>query len=233
MSLQLLYEEYKDCQKCPKLCASRKTVVFGMGSSNRPLFLVVAEAPGEQEDAAGLPLIGPSGKLLDWFLCKTFNIEPLIGYAEEFKKIKKSFNGRIDYVWDQHRAAKDELCKQVFYTNSVMCHPEKNRKPDPEELRNCKDRLFQTIYEVDPKGIIAVGDYALSSLLGKPAGGISKLRGTLIDLQIPGKEVLLTYPCMPIFHPSYLMRQPQEEYWAETLQDLKQLKTLIDESHTN
>jgi DNA polymerase len=54
------------CEACG-LCASRTQTVFGVGI-DRPACLVIGEAPGADEDAAGEPFVGSSGKLLDAML---------------------------------------------------------------------------------------------------------------------------------------------------------------------
>jgi DNA polymerase len=65
--LDELKERMNDCTKCPSLCENRSRVVFGSGSKN-PKLMIIGEAPGEQEDAGGLPFVGRSGKQLDRIL---------------------------------------------------------------------------------------------------------------------------------------------------------------------
>lgn len=55
-----------NCRACP-LCRTRKHPVMGRGDHKGKLMLV-AEAPGSQEDMAGIPFVGPSGKVLDELL---------------------------------------------------------------------------------------------------------------------------------------------------------------------
>ena len=55
-----------NCRACP-LCRTRKHPVMGRGDHKGKLMLV-AEAPGSQEDLAGIPFVGPSGKVLDELL---------------------------------------------------------------------------------------------------------------------------------------------------------------------
>ncbi len=54
------------CRRCT-LCESRRNPVFGVGQRS-PRWLIVGEAPGEQEDRAGEPFVGPAGQLLDAML---------------------------------------------------------------------------------------------------------------------------------------------------------------------
>jgi uracil-DNA glycosylase len=64
--LKAVYEEAKDCVRCP-LHQTRTTVVFGAGNADAEL-MFVGEAPGANEDRMGLPFVGQAGKLLDKLL---------------------------------------------------------------------------------------------------------------------------------------------------------------------
>ena len=48
----------------------------------------------------------------------------------------------------------------VHITNRIMCHPEGNRDPEPDEVANCEPWLVQHIREVQPKAIVVFGRYA-------------------------------------------------------------------------
>ncbi len=61
-----MYDEAKDCTRCP-LHQTRTTVVFGVGNADAGL-MFVGEAPGANEDRMGLPFVGHAGKLLDKLL---------------------------------------------------------------------------------------------------------------------------------------------------------------------
>ncbi|HEX4418795.1 MAG TPA: uracil-DNA glycosylase [Kofleriaceae bacterium] len=61
--LQQIREELGECTRC-KLHTTRRSIVFGVGTSDTPL-MFVGEAPGEQEDRRGEPFVGPAGQLLD------------------------------------------------------------------------------------------------------------------------------------------------------------------------
>ena len=63
MSLENLSSQCACCQNC-RLCQTRKNVVFGAGNPNADI-LFVGEAPGEQEDLQGVPVVGAAGKFLD------------------------------------------------------------------------------------------------------------------------------------------------------------------------
>jgi DNA polymerase len=65
-SLEAIAAEVRACRAC-RLCEKRREAVPGQGPA-APLAMVVGEGPGAEEDASGLPFVGPAGKLLDKML---------------------------------------------------------------------------------------------------------------------------------------------------------------------
>lgn len=61
--LGALQERARACVRCPQLAANRTTVVFGAGNPDADV-LFVGEAPGQNEDRQGLPLVGSPGRLI-------------------------------------------------------------------------------------------------------------------------------------------------------------------------
>lgn len=219
--LETLHSTYENCQQCPKLCKSRTRTVFGYGSQDAKI-LIVGQAPGETEDNVGLPLIGPSGRILDYFLARAYSSrdDRFRKLVKDFK-IQKGFSNRYNYTWgsldketniySSHWAVKQLLANDVFYTNLILCATEKDREPDKAEIDMCSARLKETIYTVDPIVIIAVGGLVLSSLFNKRGMNITKYKGQILDLSIPGKQTNIKYPVIPILPPAHLMRNPSME----------------------
>ena len=112
--------------------------------------------------------------------------------------------------------------KDCYISNIVKCRPPNNRKPLANEVSECIPWLTQQIKLIKPKVIVLAGSTAVQSYLNIDEP-ISKLRGTWII-----KENI---KFMPIFHPSYLLRNPSKEKgkpkWL-TLEDLKKVKKEID-----
>lgn len=219
--LRTLASSYENCQLCPKLCKSRTRTVFGYGSQDAKI-LVVGIAPGETEDNVGLPLVGASGRILDYFLARAYsNKDARFRKLLKDFKIQKGFGNRYNYTWgtldkdsgmySSHWAVKQLLADEVFYTNLVLCATEKDREPDKSEVDFCNKRLLETIYTIDPIVIIAVGGLVLSSLFGKRSMNITKYKGQILDLTIPGKQTNIKYPVIPILPPAHLMRNPSME----------------------
>ena len=230
--LTILREEYSSCTKCPKLCETRDKIVFGAGTPS-PNILVIAEAPGVTENTRGFPLIGDSGRVLDYLLSISSEDERLHKLAKSFSFSRGGF-GKNMYIWPDHEKAKTILCESIFYTNVIMCWPGKgNRDPETSEIENCKERLLKTIYITDPKLIISVGAFAAKTIMNKRSFSIMKERGRINDAIITGTYTQIKYPIMPILHPSYLMRNPDFEtdsgIWASTKNDIKKAYKVIKE----
>jgi uracil-DNA glycosylase family 4 len=86
-SWQALATTVRECVACPDLVASRTTVVAGVlpTGSARVDVLLVGEAPGAQEDAAGVPFVGRSGQLLDSLLAEVGLVRSRVGVANVLK----------------------------------------------------------------------------------------------------------------------------------------------------
>lgn len=204
-ALEALDSEYEDCQLCPALCRSRQAPVFGQGKVAAPI-LIIGDAPGEEEDADGMPFIGPSGRrLMDLLRLAWPQTEELVA-LDDLWDSRSEDNARY---WD---ALRDYFDNYIFWTNIVMCRPTdsegKNRQPAPQETKNCRSRLVRTIYAVDPLLIIAVGKPAASALVGKVVQ-ITKQRGEVYDISIPSPVTgdPVRYPCLAILDPTHLLRR--------------------------
>jgi DNA polymerase len=113
--------------------------------------------------------------------------------------------------------------KDVFICNVNKCRPPENRVPTTEEMAACKPYLLEQIRLVNPKIILLTGATAVKGVLGNTQG-ITKIRG-----QWFGWEGRL---CMPIFHPSYLLRNPSRERGSPKWlmwQDIQAVRAKLDE----
>ena len=105
----------------------------------------------------------------------------------------------------------------LYICNAVKCRPPQNRRPKRLELTACRPWLDRQIDLVDPKVIILLGATAVNSLLGIKTG-MTQLRGQWLSWE--GREV------MPIFHPSYLLRNPSRAADAPTALTLADLRAV-------
>lgn len=179
-----LQQAVATCQACA-LCQSRTNTVFGVGDSQAD-WLVVGEAPGENEDLQGEPFVGAAGQLLD-------NMLKAIGLARSATNASNGPQG-------------------VYITNTLKCRPPGNRNPEAAELAQCAPFLQRQIELVQPKIILAMGRFAVQSLLGstEPLG---KLRGRVHRYQAGSVSV----PVVVTYHPAYLLRNlpDKAKAWAD------------------
>ena len=129
------------------------------------------------------------------------------------------FVGRAGKMLDTALASVDiDPLKDCYITNIVKCRPPDNRKPNPLEVEACMPWLSEQINLLRPKIIVLAGSTAVQSFLGIKEP-ISQIRGQWIEKN--------NIKYMPIFHPSYLLRNPSKEKgkpkWL-TWQDLKKVK---------
>ena len=191
---QPLRQAVAGCTAC-NLCQSRKQAVFGSGAEQAH-WLVVGEAPSEQEDLQGLPFVGPPGELFDHML-QALQLTRADTGAERGTETSADGGGR------------PPPSQRVFIANTVKCRPPNNRNPSAEELAACEPFLLRQIELLQPRIILALGTFAIKVLLrsDEPVG---KLRGRVHRYQ--GVPVVVSY------HPAYLLRQPLEK--ARAWEDL-------------
>jgi DNA polymerase len=135
------------------------------------------------------------------------------------------FVGRAGRLLDQMLASVGlDSERDAYICNVVKCRPPDNRKPTAQEMAACAPWLAVQIAAVDPTVILLCGATALEGVLGIRTG-ISRLRGRWHPWQ--GRWV------MPLFHPSYLLRNPSREAGSPkwlTWQDLQEVRRRLDPS---
>jgi DNA polymerase len=209
MDWPALQSAVSGCQACG-LCQSRQNTVFGVGQAPSDLsqapqvdWLIVGEAPGENEDAQGEPFVGQAGKLLDNMLAAM-----KVGLGEDGQATGLS------------------RTRGAYIANVLKCRPPANRNPSPEEVAMCEPYLARQIELLAPKIILAMGKYAISSLTGstEPVG---KMRGRIHKLQ----HASCTAPVIVIvtYHPAYLLRNlpDKAKAWADLLLAMQTYRELL------
>ena len=99
--------------------------------------------------------------------------------------------------------------KNVYICNVLKCRPPGNRNPEPFEVAQCSPHLLRQLELIKPKLILAMGRFAVQTLLGTEAS-IASLRGRLHRYQ--GVPLIVTY------HPAYLLRNLPDK--AKAWEDL-------------
>ena len=140
----------------------------------------------------------------------------------------KPFVGRSGQLLDKIlQVANFDPEKDVYITNSVFRLPPGEdgkafRKPTDAEINYYRPYVFEIIRFVDPLIMLLTGNVACQSILGKT--GITSLRGKWS--QVDGRWV------MPIYHPSYLLRNQSREPGSPKAQmwdDIREVRKKYDE----
>ena len=139
------------CQRCP-LYEQATQAVFGEGPEQAAV-MFVGEQPGDQEDLAGRPFVGPAGKVFDAAVAKAGIDRSAVYVTNAVKHFKFEPRGK----------------RRI------------HQRPDGGEVAACKFWLNLEIGLVRPRIIVALGATAAQSLLGKVAK-ISALRGAPITM---------------------------------------------------
>ncbi len=195
-----LQDAVRGCRACG-LCAQRHNTVFGVGGLDaatpgappRADWLIVGEAPGEQEDQRGEPFVGAAGQLLD-------NMLRAVGLDRTRHSAPPNAVG--------------QAAQGVFIANVLKCRPPGNRNPEPAEVEKCAPYLQRQIELLQPRLILAMGRFAAHTLLEASvpdvhAQPLGRLRGRVHAYQ--GIPVVVTY------HPAYLLRAlgDKGKAWAD------------------
>ena len=145
------------------------------------------------------------------------------GYWEDIKGLP--FVGRAGQLLDKiFECVGFSRKENVYICNTIKCRPPENRDPEPEEKTACREYLNKQLEILNPKIILVCGKVALNSLIPE-AGSITRVRGKWFDSPNGAKM-------MPIFHPSYLLRNDSREKGSPkwlTWQDIKEVRRVYDE----
>lgn len=150
MNLKNLREAAAHCTACP-LWRDAAQTVWGEGLK-RAEIMMVGEQPGDQEDRAGRPFVGPAGRLLERSMADA-GIERGDVYLTNVVK---------HFKWE--RAGKRRI----------------HKKPNLDEIRACRPWLEAELRMVRPRALLCLGATAAQALLGR-SFRVTQRRGELID----------------------------------------------------
>ncbi len=132
------------------------------------------------------------------------------------------FVGRSGQLLDRMLAAIGLGADDAYITNVVFWRPPGNRKPTDAEIAACRPFAERHIALVKPELLVFAGGIAAQSMLHANAG-ITALRGRWGAFTPEGGVPI---PALPIYHPAFLLRRPQEK--ARAWEDLLSLKARLD-----
>src|SRR3954452_8962663 len=161
--LEALREEAAHCRACHLYKGATQTV-FGEGPKSANIMLV-GEQPGDKEDLAGHPFVGPAGQMLDKALQEAGVDRKKVYVTNAVKHFKFVPRGKIRL----------------------------HQKPNTPEIKACRQWYEREVSVIQPDLIVAMGATAAQSVFGKitPVG---KTRGRLIDLPDGHKALVTVHP---------------------------------------
>ena len=181
-----LRQDAMACTRCP-LHRDATQTVFGEGPLDAPL-LFIGEQPGDQEDLAGRPFVGPAGQLFDSALAAA-GVDRAQAYVTNAVKHFKF-----------ERRGKRRL----------------HQSPDAGEIEACRWWLGQEIDLIRPRIIVALGASAARGMLGK-AVTISRTRGAPIPLQNGAEGWVTVHPSYLLRLPDEDRRAQEQARFVEDL----------------
>ena len=161
--LETLREQAAECRACPLWKDSTQTV-FGEGPQTAQVMLV-GEQPGDKEDLAGKPFVGPAGQMLDRALEEAGIDRSKVYVTNAVKHFKFVPRGKIRL----------------------------HQKPNTPEIKACRQWYERELAVIKPDLVVAMGATAAQSVLGRITP-INRNRGRLIDLDQGIKALVTVHP---------------------------------------
>jgi DNA polymerase len=184
-TLPKLRDAAAQCRGCDLWTCGR--VVFGEGPRSATV-MFVGEQPGDQEEQAGHPFIGPAGKLLDAAL-------------EEAGIDRKSV-----YVTN--------AVKHFKYERGAKGKRRIHKKPNDTEIRACHPWLEEEIRLTKPRVLVALGATAAQSLLGKQFR-VTQQRGKPVQSELANTVIATVHPSSVLRAPDGERERARSEFFAD------------------
>lgn len=186
LTLPALRAAAAGCRACPLWERGTQTV-FGAGPPLAEVMLV-GEQPGNEEDLAGAPFVGPAGRILDRAL------------------VAAGIDRRKAYVTNAVKHFKWEA------RGKRRIH----QKPAAGELRACRPWLDAEIRVVRPRGLVCLGSTAAQALLGR-GFKVTERRGELVASALAPLVLATVHPSSILRAPDDATRHRELERFVEDL----------------
>lgn len=193
-SLEQLETAARDCEACDLWKLATQTV-FGEGLP-RARVMLVGEQPGDQEDRAGRPFVGPAGRLLDLAL----------GRAEIDRTQVYLTNIVKHFKWSPAERGKRRI----------------HKKPRYSEIQACRPWLDAELAIVKPDVLVCLGASAAQSLLGREFR-VSQQRGQLVESALAPHVIATVHPSSILRAQDQDSRHLQMEAFINDLKKVAQL----------
>src|SRR6187551_3028464 len=190
LTIPCLQQAASVCTGCDLYQRATQTV-FGEGSTHATI-MFVGEQPGDQEDRAGHPFVGPAGKILDKALAEA-GIERESVYVTNAVK---------HFKWEPQGKRR------------------KHKKPSASEIAACRPWLEAEIAVVKPRVIICLGVTAAQAAFGK-AVRLNELRGRPWSTSIAPIVFVTVHPSAVLRHPDPVEREREYRGFVEDLRSIR------------
>jgi uracil-DNA glycosylase len=185
-TIKKLQEAARGCRACP-LWKSGTQTVFGEGSRTATV-VFVGEQPGNDEDLAGKPFVGPAGKLLDKALAEAGIHRDEIYVTNAVKHFKWEPKGK----------------RRI------------HKKPSAREIAACRPWLEAELAVLNPRVLVCLGATAAQALLGKDFR-VSQRRGELIESPLAPSVMATVHPSSILRAPDDEIRRAEMARFVEDL----------------
>ena len=184
--IETLRQEAATCRAC-HLWKHATQTVFGEGPQHAPI-MMVGEQPGDKEDLAGLPFVGPAGQMLDRAMVEAGIDRKKVYVTNAVKHFKFVPRGKIRL----------------------------HQKPNTEEIRACRQWYERELAAVGPQLVIALGATAAQCVFGKITA-INKTRGHPIDLADGRKALVTVHPSYLLRLPDVEAKSREYHHFVDDL----------------
>jgi uracil-DNA glycosylase len=162
-SLEEIAAAAKDCTACPLYRRATQTV-FGEGPK-RAAMMMIGEQPGDHEDLAGKPFVGPAGKMLDQALADVGIDRQQVYVTNTVKHFKWEPRGK----------------RRI------------HQKPSARDIAACRSWMEAELRLVAPKVLVCLGSTAARAIFG-PSFRVTKQRGQVLPSPFAAKTVVTVHP---------------------------------------
>ena len=174
-SLSAVREAARDCTACHLYKRATQTV-FGVGPKDAPI-LLVGEQPGDSEDVAGKPFVGPAGKILDRALAEAGINRDQVYVTNAVKHFKWEPRGK----------------RRI------------HQKPNSREIAACRPWLEAELSLVKPKLLVCLGSTAGQTIFGS-SFRVTRERGKVLSSKLAPKVVATVHPSSLLRQPDEMSR---------------------------
>jgi uracil-DNA glycosylase len=176
----------KRCRACPLYRCGTQTV-FGEGPK-RATMMLIGEQPGDQEDLAGKPFVGPAGKIMDRALEEAGIDRKQVYVTNAVKHFKWEPRGK----------------RRI------------HKKPNSREIAACRPWLEAELQLVRPKLVVCLGATASQTIFG-PAFRVTRDRGKLLSSDLASKVVATVHPSSLLRQPDEESREREYKAFVADL----------------